>query len=508
MGGQTVAMRKDGILSYLVPDFLGSVSLSLYADGSVQAVQLFSPFGGIRYSDGSIPTSYSFTGQRFDSITGLLYYGARYYDPVSGRFISADSVETNGAGLDAYAYVKGNPETATDPTGHGQCFAEDDSGCVGVPGPGTPGQPSSPPAQQPPAQQPPAQQPSPPVNQGCVYDCGPGPNTGGTPMPVKQIMSYKPPVCDQLCQDEKDSLLPSLAMLAFEGIVAADIFNPETEVTDDEAIPGTLSKIGAGIDAFTCSFTAATLVFTSTGEMPIGVLKPGNVVWAYNGAKKQTELEPIKHVWINHDNDLVDLTLTTKIEASKGKPAHEISETLHTNQKHPFLTVEKGFLSVAQLKLGMHVVEASGRAGVVTGWKSVPGTQTMYNLEVTQDHTYAVGAGQWVVHNETPACIDPQTLSDAGNAPDKGGMTRAGRAFQKHVSRVDGSQFGTDPGKPALRNQMGQYTLDDILTHPDLQWTQNYYSSDKKYVLDGYIPDGRGVRYSLPDLFFMGFRSK
>jgi hypothetical protein len=73
---------------------------------------------------------------------------------------------------------------------------------------------------------------------------------------------------------------------------------------------------------------------------------------------------------------------------------------VHTNKKHPFLTVEKGFLPVAQLKLGMHIVEAGGRVGVVTGWKRVPGVQIMYNLEVTQDHTYTVGTEQWVVHND------------------------------------------------------------------------------------------------------------
>jgi hypothetical protein len=44
-------------------------------------------------------------------------------------------------------------------------------------------------------------------------------------------------------------------------------------------------------------------------------------------------------------------------------------------------------------------VEAGGRIGVVTRWKSVPGTQTMYNLEVTQYHTFLVGTDQWVVHN-------------------------------------------------------------------------------------------------------------
>ena len=45
-------------------------------------------------------------------------YGARYYDPVSGRFISADGVENNATGDDPFAYVADNPETMTDPSGN------------------------------------------------------------------------------------------------------------------------------------------------------------------------------------------------------------------------------------------------------------------------------------------------------------------------------------------------------------------------------------------------------
>jgi hypothetical protein len=47
----------------------------------------------------------------------------------------------------------------------------------------------------------------------------------------------------------------------------------------------------------------------------------------------------------------------------------------------------------------MHVQRTDGSFGVVTGWKTVKATKTMYNLEVQQDHTFAVGDGEWVVHN-------------------------------------------------------------------------------------------------------------
>jgi RHS repeat-associated protein len=114
---QTVAMNTGSGWYDLIPDVLGSMTLALNSNGTVKAVQLFAPFGLTRYSDGTMPTSHNFTGQRLDDQIGLLYYNARYYDPYAGQFTSVDSVETNAQGMDPYAYVGGNPETYDDPTG-------------------------------------------------------------------------------------------------------------------------------------------------------------------------------------------------------------------------------------------------------------------------------------------------------------------------------------------------------------------------------------------------------
>ncbi len=79
--------------------------------------QLYGPYGNSRYSAGTLPTSIGFTGQQTDSVTGLDYFHARYYDPVTGQFLSADTVQGNAQGTSPYRYVAGNPETRTDPTG-------------------------------------------------------------------------------------------------------------------------------------------------------------------------------------------------------------------------------------------------------------------------------------------------------------------------------------------------------------------------------------------------------
>ena len=57
----------------------------------------------------------TYTGQIKDEETGLMYYNARYYNPQTGLFIQADSVDD---GQNKYQYVGGNPVNMTDPSGN------------------------------------------------------------------------------------------------------------------------------------------------------------------------------------------------------------------------------------------------------------------------------------------------------------------------------------------------------------------------------------------------------
>ena len=120
--GRRIAMAVNGTVSYLVADGLGSATVALTASGGALASQLYTPYGAVRYANGTMPTAYGFTGQRADAVSGLDYYHARYYDPVAGQFSSADTVVPGGAlslwGLSRYAYARGNPTSRTDPTGH------------------------------------------------------------------------------------------------------------------------------------------------------------------------------------------------------------------------------------------------------------------------------------------------------------------------------------------------------------------------------------------------------
>ena len=65
----------------------------LNSSGNLVGSQLYGPYGNSRSSNGTLPTSIGFTGQQAESVTGLDYYVARYYDPVVGQFLTADTVQ-------------------------------------------------------------------------------------------------------------------------------------------------------------------------------------------------------------------------------------------------------------------------------------------------------------------------------------------------------------------------------------------------------------------------------
>lgn len=130
LGDRLLGESNGTSTSFFLTDTLGSVLSSfsnVAGSAAIQGNQLYGPYGNTRYSAGTMGTAKGFTGQYADTLSGLDYYNARYYDPVVGRFLSADTVEGNLQGMDPFAYVSSNPETSNDPTGH--CGGWWDFGC-------------------------------------------------------------------------------------------------------------------------------------------------------------------------------------------------------------------------------------------------------------------------------------------------------------------------------------------------------------------------------------------
>ena len=125
VGGQRVFLKEGGVPRYIHADHLGSTAIETNLTGDVSAERRYLAFGGERASSGTLRTENQFTSQKLDE-TGLYYYGARYYDPELGQFVSPDTIVPAPGEVFAYnryMYAYGNPLKFVDPSGHiAVCF--------------------------------------------------------------------------------------------------------------------------------------------------------------------------------------------------------------------------------------------------------------------------------------------------------------------------------------------------------------------------------------------------
>lgn len=118
--GRRIAMRKSGMLLFLLQDHLGSTAVTTDASGNLVASTRYWPYGVTRSNMGFLFTDKLFTGQQQENANGLYFYKARFYDADIGRFIQADTIvpDADPRAINRHAYVYNNPLNYTDPTGH------------------------------------------------------------------------------------------------------------------------------------------------------------------------------------------------------------------------------------------------------------------------------------------------------------------------------------------------------------------------------------------------------
>ena len=113
--------RKDSTdqTQYFHPDHLGSPETISDSNGAAYQ-QHFDPFGAPLEASNPELTRVGFTGHDHDRDLGLIDMKGRVYDPLAGRFLTADPVMQApywSQGLNRYRYVFNNPLNNTDPSG-------------------------------------------------------------------------------------------------------------------------------------------------------------------------------------------------------------------------------------------------------------------------------------------------------------------------------------------------------------------------------------------------------
>lgn len=111
----------DVEVTFLHNDAAGSPVAATSAAGAVKWSRGYQPYGEFSSQTGAATdTRQFFHGKPLDGESGLQYFGARYYDPLLGRFMAMDPApwnETNLHSFNRYAFANNNPTRFTDPDG-------------------------------------------------------------------------------------------------------------------------------------------------------------------------------------------------------------------------------------------------------------------------------------------------------------------------------------------------------------------------------------------------------
>ncbi|WP_037571481.1 polymorphic toxin-type HINT domain-containing protein [Phaeacidiphilus oryzae] len=434
---RTATTSTSSSLSFEYTDPHGTGTTDISADNKTVQRRMYTPFGTDR-SPGGNPTTWpgskGYVGGTADTITGLTNLGAREYSPALGRFLTTDPVQalSDPQQWNGYAYADDDPVNESDPSGlcprdlcdgygqnplsaegrknaprgtvyghpsdhHGS--ADNSPSCTSSI-PGCPGY-------EPPqpkmlkvakrvyvdsgwgkaAQFARAYQDY--THQWCSSDYGKAscPYTSAQGPDDYQRLYTIMMACSEIGGCPK-------SVFAFTSLTTAGI-------REGLAVGG---KDGIRSDGeeggFGCSFAPTTPVLMADGKKkPIGKIKPGDKVEAADpDTGKDTGGRAVEHVWINHDHDLLNLTLKT----GQGHIA-----TLKTTANHPFYDqTAHTWIAAGKLTPGHHLATTAGHAASVLAVTSTRGTADRDNLTVQQLHTYYVVAGGTpiLVHNSNGSC--------------------------------------------------------------------------------------------------------
>lgn len=109
---------KNDVTYRILSDHLGSPRLVVnVADGTVAQRLDYDEFGRVLLDTNPGFQPFGFAGGLYDRDTGLLRFGARDYDPQTGRWTAKDPLGFSAGDTNLYNYVFGDPINSIDPTG-------------------------------------------------------------------------------------------------------------------------------------------------------------------------------------------------------------------------------------------------------------------------------------------------------------------------------------------------------------------------------------------------------
>jgi RHS repeat-associated protein len=124
--GEALMLRTStGMQSLYVYDGTGNPAVLVTSDAYQAFAYSYDPYGVPTLTEnsggnGTVQNPYTFKSGVQERTTGWIHYGARWYDPTTGRFTQQDTMDAplDPHNANRYAYAGGDPLNIADPTGN------------------------------------------------------------------------------------------------------------------------------------------------------------------------------------------------------------------------------------------------------------------------------------------------------------------------------------------------------------------------------------------------------
>ena len=507
----------SGMTAWYLTDDQGSVRDIVNTSGTVIDHLAYDSFGNVTSeSSPSNGDRFKYNGMQFDQALNEYYDNARYYDPVTGRFLSPDPTGFAAGDPNLYRFVGNGPVDWIDPTGtvaiapwrsndgtpppggywggwfnpgnwHRAIYTGDPNapdqyydGALGLDGGAAGGGAGT----------------SYNENKGWAHTAfelagqvrvigalGHGVNAvlysleGEDAEATKSVIKGAATAIGQI---SKAPDLSTSTKVAFKGIeIAAAGVNAVDAVEAagtaiDEFKKGNyfnagLSTLAALADAFgagtalrsffTSCFAAGTPILTPDGPRPIESLRPGE--WVYSQPEDSPESRPMPMRILETMTNHSPLFLLRIGE-------YEI----RTTPEHPFWVRGKGWVDAQELIAGDQLLSDDGRWITLGSVAGPLGLATVYNIQVEEYHTYFVGGNDWEfsiwAHN-APNCWTAFLKATKGQFKGKNWIDEAKKAYKE-------SKLAVPKAPNSVIAKMGHTTPWDQMSAAQRRAFQHSYS--------------------------------
>lgn len=392
----SVVAAPPEVIHFYHSDAQGSIVAVSDAAGQRVTSTNYRPFGQIAAGTGeNSPTRLGYTGKLRDTDLDLSYFGARFYDPVYGRFVGLDPVDFRAGDLQSfgrYAYANNNPFLFVDPDGR---------------------QVSTAPWRWAYARETVPQAMAEGAGEVAIMAA-----KRGTTFAIGMVLCQ----CDLDARNEPGNDAIEATGSPVEFLFGGGIRSGTGKVARTASTSTARAVIGG-----CCCFPAGTLVLTAEGQLPIETLKVGQLVQSADTTTGKTELKPITNIITTEGKFLYSVHYTD---------GQGLSGKVETTDNHPFWVADTGWVETKDLLPGMQLASAEGLVHTVTEVTSSARSERTYNLTVADNSTYFAGDSNILVHNCT--CFLKEAVIEkilTGNRVGSGLKDDAGHRAASYLSR-------------------------------------------------------------------------